>query len=269
MNNSPTEGAVVTPASNEPTGQEQQQNTSAETVNQETISHEQSQEAVSQTTAQNQTQTQENGGGQNDDDGLAKFAKSQGFDPENLSDDVKRALKIAHDNQKAFRNTANEKKVTDAASELNTPVANESEDAKFRREFQAWKYEQQAEKFWSADKNRELEPTMVEILNEKKEMHGADYARVLSQDLNTLYDLARLKSGAISGPNVDTEAIRREERESIKKLSTASAGNAHAVTQNNAAPAKLDREWLATQYDPSNPEHVKMVDEASARGDFN
>lgn len=260
MNESPTEGAVATPASQEPTGQEAVV-TTAESQNQETIS----QETVSQDTA-NQTNTQTSGG-QNDDDGLAKFAKSQGFDPENLSDGERRALKIAHDNQKAYRSTSNEKKVTEAASELHTPVANETEDAKFRREFQTWKYEQQAEKFWADKQDRTLEPSMVEILNEKKEQYGTEYARILSQDLNTLYDLARLKSGAQVGAPVDADAIRREERESIKRQANASAGQPHAVSQ-ATSETKIDRNWLDTQYQPSNPEHRKLVDAAYARGDL-
>ena len=266
MNNSPTEGGVVTPASNEPTGQEQIQQPAAE-QNQETISHEQSQEAVSQTTAGNTNSNE--GESQNDDDGLAKFAKSQGFDPENLSDDVKRALKIAHDNQKAYRNTANEKKVNEVAQEFETPSENETEDEAFRREFKQWKYDQATEKFWGQESmDRSLEPAMVEILNEKKEQYGKDYAYTLSRDLPTLYGLAQLKSGANPGSQVDTEAIRREERESIKKLQTASAGQPHAVTQNNASSAKIDRAWLETTYDPSNLEHRKLVDEAVANGDL-
>jgi len=263
MNNSPTEEEQVQVASvTEPTTVEQVQQTTAESQSQEAISNEQSPEAASQTTATNTN------GSQNDDDGLAKFAKSQGFDPENLSDGERRALKIAHDNQKAYRNTANEKKVTEAASELNKPVANESEDAKFRREFTQWKYEQQSDKFWTGENiDRSLEPSMVEILNEKKEEYGPDYARILSQDLTTLYGLAQIKSNANAGSTANTDAIRREERESIKKQQTASAGQSHAVTQNNSS-TKIDRSWLETTYDSSNLEHRKMVDEAVANGDL-
>lgn len=266
MNNSPTEGGVVTPASPvEPTGQEQIQQPSAE-VNQETISHEKSQEAVSTDTANQPNTNTQNSGGQNDD-GLANFAKSQGFDPDNLTDGERRALKIAHDNQKAYR-SANDKKVTDVAQELQPTDANESEDAKFRREFKQYKYEQETNKFWGTEgRDRSLEPSMVEILNEKKAQYGADYARNLSQDLGTLYDLARVRSGNVTGTPVDTEAIRREERESIRQQSTASAGQAHAVSQ-VTTPQKIDREWLSTHYNPSNPEHRKLVDAAVANGDL-
>lgn len=73
MENSLTEQVTVTPASVEPTGQEQQQPISAE-QNQETNSREQSQGSVSDDTAQqNQTQTQQKGSESTTDDGLAKF----------------------------------------------------------------------------------------------------------------------------------------------------------------------------------------------------
>lgn len=260
MNNSPTEGEQVQVASPvEPTTQEQVQQPPAES-NQEAIS----QEAVSHDTANTNTNSS-----QNDDDGLAKFAKSQGFDPETITDGERRALKIAHDNQKAFRNNANGSKVTDAAKEYNAPVAGESDDAAFRKEFAQFKYEQASEKFFGGEGiDRTLEPSMVSILNEKKEQYGEGYAKTLSQDLATLYGLAQLKSGNNSGPQVDTDAIRREERESIKRQQTASAGQAHAVTQNNTGSAKIDRAWLSTVYQPSNPEHRKMVDEAVANGDL-
>lgn len=271
MSESLTEGGIDnTGLENQPTGQESVQQPAAESNNQETISREQSQEAVSQDNAQTQqTQTQQNGGvSQNDDDGLAKFAKSQGFDPENLTDGERKALKIAHDNQKAYRNSNNETKVADVSKELNAPKADATEDEKFRSEFRQYKYEQQTDKFWSAEgRDKTLEPAMVEILNEKKEQYGADYARTLSQDLPTLYDLARLKSGAGSATTVDTEAIRREERESIRQQSNASAGSAHAVTQSQPG-TKVDMDWLQNTYDPSKPEDVKLLDEAMARGDL-
>lgn len=268
MNNSPTEGGAVTPASNEPTGQVTTPVTSAES-NQETISHEQSQGTVSTTpTEQKPKQTEENGGGQADD-GLAKFAKAQGFDPENLTDGERRALKIAHDNQKALRSQG-QPKVTDTAKELHATGEGTTDDEKFRAEFRQFKYEQATEKFWSDEKlDRSLEPSMVEILNEKKEQYGPDYARTLSEDLPTLYGLAQLRSGA-NGGSVDTEAIRREERESIRKKANASEGGQHASNQGEATlPTKIDREWLANHYDPSNPEHRKLVDEAVANGDLN
>lgn len=254
-----TTGAEVSP-----TGQEQQ-NQPAESQNQETISREQSQEAVSDDTAAKQTE-QNNGGSSDDDDGLAKFAKSQGFEPEKLTDGERRALKIAHDNQKAYRQ-ANEgkQKITDTTKEL----GGNSTEARLAQ----LEYERRTDKFFQEDgRDKSLEPEMVSILNEKVEKltpelgkeQAKAYAFSLSRDLDTLYNLAELRA---NGSQSNTEAIRREERESIKRQATASAGQPHAVTQ-NTGDFKVTREWLETEYQPSNPEHRKMVDEAVQRGDL-
>lgn len=256
MNNSPTGEASVVPASQEPTGNAPVVNTAEQS--QEAISHEQSQEAVSTDNTAHENKI-ESGGSQNDDDGLANFAKSQGFDPEALTDGERRALKIAHDNQKAYRQSNDGKKLSDTTKSLH---GTDTESRVTYLESQI-----ATDKFFAEGKDRTLESSMVDILNEKKEKFGPEYAAVLSRDLPTLYQLAQLKNSAAPGAPVDAEAIRREERESIKKQQNAGAGSAHAVTQNTQS-VKIDREWIANVYQPSNPEHKKLVDEAVARGDL-
>lgn len=264
MSESLTEGSTGAPASTEPTGQAPV-DTTAESNSQETISGEQSQETVSTDSSAEQTQkVNENSGTVEADDGLAKFAKSQGIDLDTATDNEKRLLKIARDNQKAARNPGNEKKVTDAANELETPAANE--DEQFKQEFRQYKYERETDKFWSSDdRDRTLEPTMVSILNQKAKEFGKDYAFSLSRDLPTLYNLARLESGA-GDTTAAIEQGRREARDSIRKGQTASAGEAHAVTQSQSTP-KITREWLDNNYD-GTPEQAKLVDEALARGEL-
>lgn len=259
MSESLTGEPVATPASNEPTGQEQQQPT-AESLNQETISTEQSQEAVSTGTAQ----TQQTNSGATEDDGLAKFAKSQGYSDEDitsLSDREKKLLKIASDNQKAYRSNQNAPKIADAVKGLTKPADDADDNEKFRNEFNQFRYEQKASSFWTNDRNKELEPTMVQILNEKKEQFGDEYARNLSNDLDTLYGMAQIKTGSTSGPIVDEDKIRQEERDSINRQLTSGAPQAHAVTQSTAS-TKIDSEWIENTYEPGNPEHVKMLQNA-------
>lgn len=238
------------------------QQTPAESQSQETISGEQSQEAVSTDTAtqqQAETQTQQTGGESQTDDGLAKFAQSQGFDLENASDDVKRALKIAHDNQKAFRGKPTGPKVTEATESLG--------DGSLEAEVAQLKYQRTTDEFFSQENiDRTLESKMVEILNEKAEQYGKEYAFNLSRDLETLYGMAQLKSG--QSPNaapVDVEAIRREERESINKAMSASAPQAHATQQGQENAPKLTPEWFTNVYDSRNPEHIKLLQEAGLR----
>lgn len=255
MENSPTEQVAVTPASVEPTGQEQQQPISAE-QNQETNSREQSQGSVSDDTAQQkQTQTQQKGSESTTDDGLAKFAKSQGVeDVSQLSDRELQFLKIAHDNQKAFREKGSQASIADATKNLGgTDI--ESRLAQLESE-------KATDKFFSEGRDRSLETKMVEILNEKKEQYGTDYAMNLSRDLDALYGLAQVRAGASS---VDAEAIRREERESINRQMSATAPTSHATQGQRQTGGQVDENWIRNEYDPRNPEHRVLVDQFYSR----
>ena len=272
MNNSPTEGVDQSPASNELTGQTTEQLQSAEQSNQDANSREQSQGKVSDDTAQQnqnsetQKQTQQQGDANQTDDGLAKFAKAQGFDLETASDDVKRALKLAHDNQRAYRNATSNKSISEATEEL--------DDGSLRAEVDSLKYENQVNKFWQGSgRDRSLEPVMVEILNEKVaeltpqfgEYQARTYAKTLSRDLDTLYGLAQLRSGANTGANIDAEAIRREERESINKQLQGGAPQAHAMQGGQPKKPQITAEWLTNVYNPRDPEHIKLLQEAGLR----
>lgn len=268
MSESPTDGGQAQTASQEPTVTEQVQIPAAE-QNQETSSQAVPQGAQAETVSEanpvetptqtdegaKQTQKQDDGSAKTDD-GLAKFAKSQGFDPENLTDSERRALKIAHDNQKAYRS----KTVAQSKADVDGDVTRD-EIEEFKREFRTYQAQKQAEQFFAQEgRDDSLAPVMSEILEEKKNQHGADYARVLSQDLNLLYDLARVRQGSLTGPQVDAEAIRREERESINKKLSSSTPSAHATTGSAQSNPVVTEEWIRTQYDSRNPEHVKLVD---------
>lgn len=259
MENSPTDAAQVEAASSEElTVQDQGQVAAAEQTNQETNSGT-TQESVSTNsgnaegnqddTAQSQKQTEEQGSASQVDDGLAKFAKSQGFDPEQLNEDTIRALKIAHDNQKAFRSRSQES-ITDATKGL----AGKDIEARLAE----LEHERVTDRFFSEGRDRSLEPKMVQILNEKREQFGDTYAYNLSRDLDALYALA----GGVEASTVDVEAIRREERESINKRMSASAPDQHATHNSmQTTQIKVTPEWLQTEYDVSNPEHQKLVSE--------
>lgn len=266
MSESLTGETVATPASNEPTGQEQQQPT-AESTNQETIPNEQSQGAVSDDTAnQNQNQqtgegeekqTQQTSGENKTDDGLAKFAKSQGFNLDDSSDEVKRALKIAHDNQKAFRSQSTKgAKVSDAVEEMS--------DGSLRAELEQLKFEKQEEKFFEDNRDKTLQPVMVEILNEKAAQYGNEYAYALSRDLDALYAQAQVRNGSFNA-QIDPEQIRREERESINRQMSANAPQAHATQGGQEKKPQLTPEWFTNVYDSRNPEHIELLKEAGLR----
>ena len=212
MEISPTEGAPVENGlQTQPTETQQVQEPTAEQVNQETSSGANTQGSVSDDTATQQTQTQQTEGGEaKTDDGLAKFAASQGFNFDELTDDTKRALKIAHDNQKAFRERGQSTKLVEATKNLS-----EGSEARLA----ALEAKEATNTFFAQPgRDASLEGKMAEILSQKAEQYGKEYASVLSQDLELLYSMAATAQGnqAQTSP-VDVEAIRREERESINK----------------------------------------------------
>lgn len=235
--------------------------------NQETISNQeeiQGQEAVSTTPAQT------NPSGDVDDDSLVKFAKGQGYSEEdvvNMTDREKKTLLSLKKNVDQFRNP--DKKLTEQVSTVvDAPVAGEPDEATFKREFRAYKYEKQVDEFWKDEKkDRSLEPAMARILNDKiaelapqiGEQEARKYAFNLSRDLSTLYAQAQLASGVLS--TVNPEAIRQEERDSIKKQIAAAPDAAHAVQTGPTSRPKVTMDWIRDEYNSKNPEHVKLVNE--------
>lgn len=253
MSESLTEGGQVAAASTtEPTAQAPVTQPSAESQNQEAISGGQTQETAAATA--NQT----NEGGSKADDSLAKFAKSQGIDLDSATENEKRLLKIASDNQKAYR--SNQPKMTDVSKELGKPAEDASEVDKLTARVQQFEYQAKTDTFWNQPgKDKNMEATMVDVLKSKAEQFGKEYAYSLSQDLDTLYAMAQLESGN-GNSSVTAEAARREERESINKSISAGAPQAHATSSAPTTTPKITQEWINTEYNSRNPEHVKLVD---------
>lgn len=266
MSESLTEGAVQTPASVEPTGQDVQQTTTAES-NQEAISGVQTQENAANDTAVQQN----NEGGDNSsaDDGLAKFAKGQGIeDLTTLSEREKQLLKVAHDNVRENRNqNQNQPKLTDASKDLGKPADDATEVQKLAYRVAQFEAAQKTDQFFSTEgRDRNVEAQMVQVLRDKEKQFGKEYAYSLSQDLDTLYAMASLQSGANSS-EAAKQAGRQEEREAINKQNMAGAPTAHAVAQ-SATGTKIDRQWIEDVYKPGNPEHEALLSAAMANGDL-
>lgn len=255
MSETLTEGVTGAAASiTEPTAQAPVTQPTAESQNQEAISGGQTQETAAATA------TNQNNSGSQADDSLAKFAKSQGIeDMSGLSEREVKLLKIASDNQKAYRH-ANQSKIEDVSKELGSPSDDATDVQKLAAKVQAFEYKSKTDSFWSQEgKNRELEASMVQILKDKQEQFGKDYAYSLSQDLDTLYAMAQLQNGT-GNPTVAKEEGRREERVSINKSLSAGAPQAHAINTQPQSPAQVTPEWIMNEYNPSNPEHRKLVD---------
>lgn len=272
MTQSPTEGDDTNSGgSNEPLPENQ--NPSADDTQQDSVSSDtQDTDQGNQGPDNQPTQDSQS----SDDDGLNNFAKAQGFDPENLSDGEKKALKIAHDNHKAYRKNAESQSeelknaVTDTEqvtdSELEDLEPAEAREARRDAEIATIKAENRVNNFYiRKPEAREYEEDMKRLVVEEAQKNGRDAARYLSSDLDRLLVLAKASRGDAS--EAAREEGRRAEREELRKRQEGSADAGHASNPHQA-PQKVTRDWIANEYDPSNEEHRKMVDEAIARNDL-
>lgn len=208
----------------------------------------------------------------NEDKGLAKFAKSQGFDPTNLTDGEKRALKLAYDNQKAFRNKkneeANQSKVDDEVSDLYKPDADDGTTEIAMKRLAVLEARDFTRSFW--DKNpddREYEPYMVQALQEEKANFGDDAARALAANLPRLLREAKYIAGA-NDSDVARDAGRKEEREKLRKIQEGAADTAHASTSASAPTKRLTREEIDNMSVEEYASRRGEIDEAISRGDL-
>lgn len=232
------------------------------TTNPVTTPAENTVEETSTTTSQaTDTSAEQNNQAGGEDADLANFAKGQGItDLSELSDREKSLLKMARDNKSAFDKTKqNQPKLDESSNEL-TKLGDDATDVeKLSAKVANMEFSGTKAKFFEG-KDVTLEPTMAKIVAEKRTQFGDDYARSLLQDLPTLYGLAQLQKPTDTSAAV--EAARQEERTSINKSLQAGGGNAQAISSKPAAPVKVTNDWIRNEYNPSNPEHVALLDAA-------
>lgn len=246
---------------------EQQQDQSADEQQDDTDSGD-SDSQDSDSDSSSQAQDEDASDESSDDDGLNKFAKSQGFDPETLTDGERKALKIAHDNQKAFRNKSNDSTVRDLQQEV-TEVHKPEEGADvntqiLQRQAILEARVETSDFFQENPEARNYAEEMRDVLKDERETYGVEAARALSQNLPRLYREARFRRGDFDG-DAAREAGRREEREVLRKKQEGSADSGHASSRQSSTP-KIDKDWVMDTYIPGNPEHEKLLEKAIADG---
>jgi len=223
------------------------------------------QDAAASSTAQaTDTSAGQNNQAGDDEADLAKFAKGQGInDLSELTDRERSLLKMARDNKSALDKTKqNQPKLEETSTSLATLPSEATDVQKLtakvaNMEFSATK------KAFMEGKDVSLEPVMAQIVAEKRQQFGDDYARQLLSDLPTLYGLAQLQKPADTSAAV--EAARQEERTSMNQSLAAGGGNAHATDSKPAAPIKVTNDWIRNEYDSTNPEHRALLDAALKR----
>lgn len=194
---------------------------------------------------------------------LAKFAKGQGInDLSELSERELSLLKMARDTKSAYDKSNQERsKLAETATNLSELDDDATDVQKLSAKVQAMEFNQKKQTFFNG-KDATLEPVMADIIAEKRKEFGDGYARALLSDLDTLYGMAQLKSGAIDTGTV-SEVAKKEERSSINKTLAAGTNNQHARETKPVAPIRVTTEWIMNEYNPNNPEHRALVDAAT------
>ena len=199
---------------------------------------------------------------------LKRFAKSQGFDPENLTEGEVKALSIAHKQVKETRKKleleykgAIEKEVTQVDKESELPD----------REYFEFRLKQRdmvdnIRQYWAENPDdRQYEAEAIAILQAEKERYGDDAMLRLAENMPRLVREAKFAAGGFDTTKA-TEQGRKEERERLNKLQSGSADGAHATTVETPSKDEVNAEWVRNTYDPTNEEHRKKLDAFMASG---
>src|SRR5690606_8073338 len=143
----------------------------------------------------------------------------------------KKALKLAHDNHKAFRNKKNEEanqpKVDEAVEDLYQSDENDDVNDVLLKRVSVMEAQRTTDRFWSEHQDdKKFEPYMVKALQEEKAKFGTateeqrrmgeQAARLLAGNLPRLLREAKYIAGDDSS-DAARDAGRREERERLRK----------------------------------------------------
>ena len=213
----------------------------------------------------NSSENQDSNQEQNDnelDPSLAKFAKSQGFDPATLTDGEKKALKIAQDNQKAYRTKIDAMK----PGEIEKTIKSVDTDSDMSdREYTDFKLNQQnmilnVRQYWAENPDdKQYEKEAIAILQREKELYGEAAQMRLVDDMPRLVREAKFAAGAFDTTRI-IEQAQREERERLRKEQEGGADSINARQTASTESSDEDmRRWIREEYDPSNEEHVKKI----------
>ncbi len=193
---------------------------------------------------------------------LKRFAKSQGFDPDNLSEGEIKALGIAHKQVKETRKqleTQNKGAVEKAVSEI------DKESDLPDREYFEFRLKQRdmvdsIRQYWNENPDdKAYEAEAIALLQAEKEQYGDDAMLRLAGNMPRLVREAKHNAGAFD-PEVIAEKGRKEERERLNKLQSGSADGAHASTSDTPVKDEVTVDWIKSEYDPTNAEHRAKLD---------
>ena len=241
-------------------------------------------------TAESTETTEENGASQGEpskddsssdvagSDDLSVWADKQGIDLDNPTPEQAKTLaKRLRDTQASLHEKSKSAKeaqeLRKAQEDIYAPSKDDDQlsDEELReiqrdREIASIRASQRTRDFYDLHPEaREYDGEMAKLVAEESKRNGEAAARFLASDLERLYVLAKYSARDDESARIADQA-KREERERIRKAQEAAGEQSHATRATSSS--KITREWIANEYDSDNPEHVKLLDEAMARGEL-
>lgn len=197
------------------------------------------------------------------DENLKRFAKSQGFDPDNLTEGEIKALGIAHKQVKETR----KKLENEQKGNLEKEVKSVGKDSDLSdREYFEFRMKQRdmiddVRRYWQENpEDAQYEANAVELLKAEKDAYGVDAMLRLAENMPRLMREAKYNAGAFD-PGKIAEKGRKEERERLNKLQSGAADGANATSNTTTnSNDEVTADWVKNEYDPTNEEHRKKLD---------
>lgn len=206
-----------------------------------------------------------------DNSDISAFAKSQGYDPNDLTErETKLLRQLKKQSVKARKeiDAQGAQKLDKEITEISKPKAEDDRLTVIEKRQALAEARETKQRFWDENpSDRQYESKMAEILTQEREERGDAAAAVLASNLPRLLREAKYASGEFDS-DAARESGRRAEREDLRRKQEGGADGAHATNSSGGSDTKITKAWLESTYDPNNPEHRKMVDEAMARGEL-
>lgn len=208
--------------------------------------------------------TEDNGEKESDEasSDLKRFAKSQGFDPENLTPGEVKALSIA---QKQVSQTRKKMQV-EAEGGVEKNIKSISKDSNMSdREYFEFRMAQRdmvdnVRQYWLDNPDdKKYEAEAVAILSQEKERYGDEAMMRLAENMPRLIREAKFAGGAFDS-EAHKQQGRKEERERLNRIQQGAADGMDARVTDAGNKDEVTDEWIRNEYDPSNEEHRQRLD---------
>ena len=195
---------------------------------------------------------------------LKRFAKSQGYTDEDLTDLSPREAKALRIAQKQVSETRKKMQAESQEAIEKTVTSVKGSDMSDRDYFEFRMAQRDMvdniRDYWKDNPDDvAYQAQAIAILEKEKADFGEDAMLRLAGNMPRLVREAKFSAGAFD-TSAATEKGRKEERERLNRIQQGAADGMDARTTETAKTSEINSDWVKNTYDPSNEEHRKQLD---------